>query len=165
AEKLADACHQLDDIFHRDAWFRWRYNIRRQAAGCEHWLSQGNLEKATEHAQRLLAEAGQYKARKYVAVAHKLLSDIAVARNAFDEADTELRAALDILAQYPVPVTAWKVHAARGRLCLKGADGAGAREAFSHAAEIVRGIAANVQDERLRAVFLDSPQVREVLES
>jgi tetratricopeptide (TPR) repeat protein/predicted Ser/Thr protein kinase len=159
------AFHKVDDIFHRDAWFRWRYNIRRQAAGGQQWLAQGDLDKAAEHAQRLLAEAGKYGSRKYLVVGHKLLSDIAVARNAFDLAEIELSIAQDILAEYPTPVTAWKVQAARGQLCLKRGQTAEASQAFSQAADIIRGIAANVHDERLRTGFLESAPVHEVLEN
>ena len=45
-EKTAVAFHEVRDIFERDAWFRWRYNIRLEAAMAEHWLRQGDLEKA-----------------------------------------------------------------------------------------------------------------------
>ena len=36
--------HDVRDIFERDAWFRWRYNIRLAAATTEHWLRQGELD-------------------------------------------------------------------------------------------------------------------------
>jgi hypothetical protein len=43
-------------------------------------------------------------------------------------------------------------------------DKPAAREAFDQAAAIVRNIAGNVTDERLRATFLNSPALREVLD-
>ena len=57
------AFNEVEDIFKRDAWFRWRYNIRLEAAAAEHWLRQGDLSKAREFAQRLLETASRYEAR------------------------------------------------------------------------------------------------------
>src|SRR3989442_14940 len=79
-EATLAAFHEVEDIFKRDAWFRWRYNIRLQAAKSEHWLAQGNLEKAEECARKLLEVSTDYKVRKYMATAHQLLAQIAVAR-------------------------------------------------------------------------------------
>jgi predicted Ser/Thr protein kinase len=162
SEKSVAAFELVEDIFHRDAWFRWRYNIRHQAARCEHWLSQGDLAQAAEYANRLFETAAEFKARKYVAVAHKLRAEIALARGAANEAAAELNSALDVLGSYPVPVLEWKVLAAVGRLHSAVGDAARAREAFSRSAAIVQQIAGNAPDEKLRATFLDSSEVREV---
>jgi hypothetical protein len=63
-----------------------------------------------------------------------------------------------------VPILAWKVYAALGRLRLRLDDDQSARVAFAQAAAIIDAIAAGVDDERLRSVFLNSEAVREVLE-
>src|SRR6185503_12201713 len=52
-EKTADSFHQVADIFERDAWFRWRYNSRFEAAMAERWLQAGDVAKAREHVDRL----------------------------------------------------------------------------------------------------------------
>ena len=107
--------------------------------------------------------AEEFKARKYVAVAHKLRAEIALARGAGNEAGAaELNFALDVLGGYPVPVLEWKVLAAIGRLHSAGGDTARAREAFSRSAAIIQQIASNAPDEKLRATFLDCCEVREV---
>ena len=79
-EKTVSAFYEVKDIFARDAWFRWRYNIRLQAATAEHWLKQGDLEKAGEFAERLRDTAKEHGVRKYIGVAHKLMGDVAVAK-------------------------------------------------------------------------------------
>jgi tetratricopeptide (TPR) repeat protein len=163
SEKSVAAFEQVEDIFHRDAWFRWRYNIRHQAARAEHWLSQGDLAQAAEYASRLFDMAGEFKARKYVAVAHKLRAEIALARGAGAEAAVELNSALDLLLAYPVPVLEWKVLAALGRVHSAGSDRARAREAFSRSAAVIQQISRNAPDEKFRATFLDCGEVREVL--
>jgi hypothetical protein len=53
---------------------------------------------------------------------------------------------------------------ALGRWRSRLGDSLAAREAFVQASAIVRTIAANVTDERLRATFLNSPAVCEVLD-
>src|SRR4029077_5222042 len=95
-EKSSAAFEQVEDIFHRDAWFRWRYNIRHQAARAAHCLSRGELSKASEYANGLFDMAGQFKAQKYIAVAHKLRAEIALSRGAPTEAETELSSALEV---------------------------------------------------------------------
>ncbi|HWP42225.1 MAG TPA: hypothetical protein VNO14_03240, partial [Blastocatellia bacterium] len=155
--------HEVERIFQRDAWFRWRYNIRLQAGKCEDALGRGDIETAYEYAKRLLEIATEYEAHKYVAVAHHLLAQIAVARGNLSEAEAELDSALAELRAYPVPIVEWRVLSTAGRLRAERGDDRGAREAFAGALDIINKIAANVEDEELRKTFLSSPPVREVM--
>ena len=157
------AFNEVEEIFKRDAWFRWRYNIRLQAATAEYWLSQGNLAKAQEFAERLLETATHHEAHKYIAVAHNLLAQVAQASGDRAEAEKQFAAALEELRQYPGPVVAWKIYKELGRLRLQLGDRPSAQEAFAHANEIVNSIAANISDERLQTTFLNSTAVREVV--
>jgi len=163
-EKPLSAFSEVKAIFARDDWMRWRYNIRLQAGQAEFWLKQGNLERAEEFIDRLLETATHHDARKYIAVAHKLLAEVAIARGDSIQAETELNTALGVLRQYPVPVVTWKTYAMLGRLRLTLGANQAAREAFAQAAGILRQIADNVSDEKLRATFLNSTAVREVME-
>ncbi|HVS20963.1 MAG TPA: AAA family ATPase, partial [Pyrinomonadaceae bacterium] len=156
--------HEAESIFERDAWFRWRYNIRLQAGTCEHWLAQGDLDQASEYAGRLLDVATHYQARKYITVAHKLFAEIAMARGDSSTAGAELNAALDQLREYPAPLVAWKTYAVLGRLRSQSGDLPAAREAFAQAVAIVKSIATNTDDEGLRQTFLNSAAVKEVLD-
>jgi hypothetical protein len=156
--------HEAESIFERDAWFRWRYNIRLQAGTCEHWLAQNDLDQASEYAGRLLDVATRYEAHKYIVVGHRLRAEIAMARGDLAAAGAELDIALDQLREYPAPLVAWKTYGALGRLRSRSGDHASAREAFTQAAAIVNSIATNTADERLRQTFLDSAAVKEVLD-
>ena len=51
--------------------------LQLQAGQAEYWLAQGNPEQAKEYARRLLESASHYEAPKYIAVAHKLLAEVA----------------------------------------------------------------------------------------
>jgi hypothetical protein len=89
-EKTLAAFGEVERIFQRDAWFSWRYNIRLQAGKCEHWPAQGELGKAEECARRLLETATYYEARKYIAVAHYLLAQVAMACGDLGSAEEKL---------------------------------------------------------------------------
>ncbi|MEK6283646.1 MAG: hypothetical protein AABN95_25100, partial [Acidobacteriota bacterium] len=163
AEETISAFRETRDIFKRDAWFRWRYNIRLEAATAWHWLRQGDLEKAGEFAQRLLDTATQHESHKYIAEAHRLKAQIALAASDPDTAEAEVSAALDELKRYPAPLVQWRTYADLGRLQSERGDSAAAQSAFTKAAEIVKSCAANVADDNLRATFLNSAAVREVM--
>jgi tetratricopeptide (TPR) repeat protein len=163
SEETISAFHKVRDIFERDAWFRWRYNIRLHAAMAEHALRRGDTAKAREIAERLLDTAGKYEVHKYIAVAHKLMAQIAAAEGDTNAAEVEFAAALGELQKYPVPVVTWRTYAELGHLKSKLGDLTAAREAFARAAEIVNGIASNVADAGLRETFLNSDAVREVI--
>ena len=156
---------EAESIFERDAWFRWRYNIRLQAGTCEHWLTRRDLDQANEYAGKLLDIATHYQARKYIAVAHKLIAEIAIARGDSSTAEKELHAALDLLGQHTAPLVAWKTYAVLGRLHSSHGDKSSASDAFARAGAIINSIAANTSDEALRQEFLNSTAVREVLDS
>ncbi|MGH9969869.1 MAG: serine/threonine-protein kinase PknK [Pyrinomonadaceae bacterium] len=162
-EETQSAFREVRDIFERDAWFRWRYNIRLEAATARHWLRQGDLERAGEFAQRLLDTANQHEVHKYIAEAHRLRAQIAIAAGDPATAEAEFTAALDELQRYPAPLVAWRTHADFGRLQAERGSLTSARESFRRAAEIVNACAANVTDDNLRATFLNSTAVREVM--
>lgn len=164
SEKTLGAFSEVENIFRQDSWFRWRYNIRLQAGTCEHWLAQNDLVRAEEYARRLLETATHYEARKYIAVAHKLLGEISIARGDLSTAEAELNAALAQLQTHPVPVVEWKTHASLGRLRAQAGDSSGERQAFTQAEATISRIADGVNDDELRAVFLNSAAVQEVIE-
>lgn len=155
-KKTAAAFHQVRDIFDRDAWFRWRYNIRLEAAMAEHWLRQRDLEKAHEHVDRLMATAQDHGVHKYIAVAHHLMARVSIKAGDLTGADKHFEAALVELRDYPAPLIEWRVQAGRARLKSKLGDTAGAEEAAARATEIINYIAVNVKDENLRTTFVES---------
>jgi serine/threonine protein kinase/tetratricopeptide (TPR) repeat protein len=151
------------EIFERDAWFRWRYMIRLEAATAGHWLRRKDLAQARTFAGQLLTTAQEYGAHKYIAEAHRLMARIAIADGDPAKAEQEFGLALDELRRYPVPLLEWRTHADLGRLKSKLGDPEAARKSFAQAAEIIKSCAATVTDEDLRATFLNSKAVQAVL--
>jgi serine/threonine protein kinase/tetratricopeptide (TPR) repeat protein len=164
-EETISAFRETHEIFERDAWFRWRYNIRLEAATAWYWLRQGDTKQAGEFAQRLLDTAEEYEVHKYIAEAHRLKAQIAIAAGDLYAAQREFNAALDELQRYPAPLVEWKTYAALGRLESTRGNDPAARSAFTRAAEIVNACAASVTDDGLRATFLNSQAVQQVLAS
>ncbi len=159
-DKTAAAFHEVKHIFDRDAWFRWRYNIRFEAAMAEHWLRQGDAEKAREHVERLMATATEHEVHKYIAVAHNLMAKVFLKTGELAAAEKHFDAALDELRNYPTPVVEWRVHAGRARLKAKMGDAAGAEQAAARASEVINYIASNVKDENLRNTFIKTATSR-----
>jgi tetratricopeptide (TPR) repeat protein len=146
--------HEVRDIFARDAWFRWRYNIRLEAATAEHWLRQGELDKAREFVRRLMETATEHEVHKYKAVAHGLLGEISIASGEPKAASRHFDAALAELKDHPAPLVAWRTYGGAARAKAACGDVNGAQEASARASEIVHMIAGNVSDEKLRNTFL-----------
>ena len=159
-QETADAFNETREIFERDAWFRWRYNIRLEAATAWHWLRKEDLNKASEYAQRLLDTATEYECHKYQAEAHRIKAHIAGLLDQVESAVAEFQAALQVLEKYPVPVLKWRILGDVGRLERNRGNQAVAEKALRDALEIVSFCAANVNDEKLRMNFLNSNAVR-----
>jgi tetratricopeptide (TPR) repeat protein len=165
AEKATRVFADAEMLLGRDEWTRWRFSLRLQAAKCEHLLSQGDLIKTEASARRLFETASRYEARKYVASARRILADVAVARGDLAGAAAELHAALELLREYPAPLTAWRMNETNGRLHSRSGAPSLAQGAFDRASAIIRMIAANVNDQKLRSIFLESTAVKDVLEN
>jgi DNA-binding winged helix-turn-helix (wHTH) protein/tetratricopeptide (TPR) repeat protein len=160
-EKALESFREAGAILESDVWSRWRFTLRLYAGLSAHHLSRGELDKAVRHANLLLESATRYEARKYIAIAHKLLAEAAYSQGDLPEAEMQLNTALDRLAGCPVPIVTWKIHSMLGRLHLQLGDGSAA-EAFERASAIVQMIAANIEEEKLRASFLATPAVQEL---
>jgi hypothetical protein len=112
----------------------------------------------------LLANAERYGVPKYLAVAHRILGEIAALYGELNNAEDELLQADDALKRTPAPLVAWRSYAARGRALLQGGKRpAAAREAFGRAAGVISQISATISEPGLRAGFLATSDVRQIL--
>jgi len=156
---------KAENLLQADEWLRWRFGLRLLAAGCEQLLLKGDLVGAEASARRLIATAEGYSACKYVVIGRNILGAIGEARGDLSEAEAQLTAAVELLRERPAPLTSWKTYAALGRVRLQSGNAARAQEAFEEAARIIHAIAASVENEKLRSIFLESPPVSKVLHS
>jgi hypothetical protein len=161
--KCEDALERTLPLHERESWNRWRfYGIRHHAAQAEYWLYRRKLDRAGEHARTLLANAEQKGAAKYIAVARRLLGEIAAVNGDAVTAEEELTRSLEPFATHPMPLIEWRNHAALGRLLAARNRPGAAGEAFKRAETLVRELAGNINDPAQREVFLEMDAVREV---
>ncbi len=142
---------------------RWLDELRLRMTSAEHWLVRGDARAAREHAQGLLELGKKLEASMYPSAARKLLSEIALADGRPGDAVVEATAALEGLRERPAPLEAWRILSTLARARLALGEAAAARAAFREAQAVVSSLAAGIQQERLRAAFLGSPAVREVI--
>lgn len=162
--KALAAMSRVDALFDRDNWNRWRfYDIRQQAGGAEYWLAARKLDRAEEHARRLLSNAQRHGVPKYVAVARRILGEIAAISGDLNTAEEQLDLSIEPLGKTPAPLAEWRCHAALGKVLLQGKHPTAAREAFARAAEVIQQIATNITDPGLRSGFLGAHYVRQVV--
>jgi predicted ATPase len=162
--KAMEAMRSVDPLFDREDWNRWRFfDIRHQAASAEYWLENRNLDRAEEHARRLLNNAERYGVPKYIATARRLLGEISAAAGDHRAAEEELLCSLEPFAASHAPLAEWKNHAALGRLLASCGRPAAAREAFQRANGVVRQISDSIAYLELRSGFWNAPAVRQVL--
>lgn len=163
-KKCEDSLARVLPLHDVEPWIRWRfYGIRHNAAQSEYWLARRKLDRAGEHARTLLANAEHHGVVKYVAVARRLLGEIAAAGGDFTTAEEELTRSVEPFATHPMPLIEWRNHAALGRLLAARNRPGGAGEAFRRAETLVREIASNICDPAPRKVFLEMDVVREVI--
>ena len=150
------AMKSAETVLSDDMLLGWRFKIRFQAARAEQTLSKPDV-------LCLLEKATKYGARKYVIAARTMLAKIALTERDLATAESELNSALTILQEFPAPLAAWKTWSMLGRVYAALRQEDAARAAYREAALVIRQIAGNVGDERLRGIFLGSAAVQEVL--
>jgi tetratricopeptide (TPR) repeat protein len=153
AKQQMDAVmRSAEEIVAKEAWFRWRFEIRLQAARAERILSR-------HEALGLIEIAGRYKARKYVVAGHTLLAKVAITEGDLETAEAQLKTAVGILQEFPAPLAAWKTYSLLGQVSARLGRASDAAAAFGTALSIVNDIAGRIGDERLCAIFLGSAAV------
>src|SRR5262249_39661743 len=100
-QQTDSSAQTAESILARDAWFRWRFEMRLQAARAEQTLSKPDV-------LCLLEKATKYCARKYMIAARTMLAKIALAEGDLATAEAQLNSALVILREFPAPLIAWK---------------------------------------------------------
>ncbi|HET7294840.1 MAG TPA: AAA family ATPase [Vicinamibacteria bacterium] len=145
------------------SWFAWLTELRQLSALAGYWLARGDRRRAAEQASRLLPQARRRGALVYVVASHRLNAECALADGDAAAAAAWLEKARATLGSASAPLEAWRVHAVEGRCRAALGDGAGASAAWGRAAALVQAIAETTDEPALRATFLGSPSVREVL--
>jgi DNA-binding winged helix-turn-helix (wHTH) protein/tetratricopeptide (TPR) repeat protein len=152
-DRAVAAFRDAEMLLARDEWLRWRFELRRLEALTRHLVEQGDVPAAQLQAGALLETARHYEVHKYVALAHMLRAELAMASGQPETAEREIETALDELVRYPTPLVAWKAHALQARVLSSLGKTSAAREACAAATTVARQIAEHVTDGDLRQRF------------
>jgi hypothetical protein len=102
---------RVTELAAADAWLRFRYTLRLEAARARQLLTSRELEAAAASASALLALATEQRAGKYIGIAHELAARIAHARGDRVACLAGLEAAARALQANPSPLVEWRVAA------------------------------------------------------
>jgi len=149
-------------IFERDAWYRWRYNIRLRAERASYWIARGDLKQAADYAAASLESAKTTLSRKHWAWAHKLLGDIALLEDRAPDSRSEYAQALSILEHYSCPIIEWKILLAAADAARRLHDTSSADSFRARALHVVQSLAEAITELPLRQRFVASKPIRDI---
>jgi tetratricopeptide (TPR) repeat protein len=146
-------------------YIRWRWSMRMKDLKGTILLRKGDLDGAEKLARECLDDATSYKQRKYMGRAERLLGRILTERGAYDQAESELKAALPNLEKVGNPKQIWLTHTALARLYEKMNRQDLVRNHWQSAASVINSTADDLEDEELRTTFINAKPVQEILEN
>jgi len=149
----------VDDLFLRDEWFKWRYRLRLLCGWADLLLEQGDISGARDKARLGFEAAEQAGARKYCAQSSLLLGRIALREDKIAEAERYLTAAVDHTKDLQTPVMAWRTHAALGDLCRATHRDDEARDNYGAAHQLLLLMAEQAPEAMGRSI-LESEEAR-----
>lgn len=139
-----------------------RRRLQLDVAEGECRVALGEWQRAELVAQRLLEHAIELRSPKHVAIARLLLARVELGLARPESAKQHAAAGLDAIERHPIPLVAWRLHAAlAAALRQTNALGAATGE-LRRALELVEQIGRNIDDERLRERWSTARAVREL---
>src|SRR5262249_6093210 len=149
-ERAFEHLQAAGQLYDREVWYRWRYNLRLQAELAGYWITRGDLKAAAVHAAAALHRAEATLSRKYVAWAHKLQGDIAALEERVEDGQRSYATALGILQHYPCPGIEWKILKAAADLAQRQRNEAARAEFLGRARAVVQSLATAIKEAKLR---------------
>jgi tetratricopeptide (TPR) repeat protein len=145
--------------FYRQRWLTRMNDLKGRIA-----LDRGNLDGAENLANDCLQIAKDWGYKKCEGRAERLMGQMLTARGGCDQAEDHLRTALSKLEAVGNPKQLWMTHTALARLYEKMKRTDLEREQWQAARAIVESTADELDDEQLRATFINAAPIREIIE-
>jgi tetratricopeptide (TPR) repeat protein len=122
----------------------------------EYWLAQEETARARAEADKLFELAGPPGERAYLALGHRLLTEIAMAEHAWEEALAHLSRALAIVDAEgaELPLAAWRVYALAGDVNQRLDRHEDARRYWTQSAAIIHKLADSLGEDDEEALTL-----------
>jgi len=129
----------------------------------EYWLQQGQFAQASQAARQLCTLAAQPGERTYLALGRRMLAEIALAQQKWEEAETEVAQAIAVLKGTEAPLAEWRVYATAALLYDQRCRKTEADQYWTRSAAVLQRLADLLGDEvELRHSLLTRPSVRTI---
>jgi len=158
----AEACFlEVEELFRRDDWYKWRYRLRLETGWSELHLRRGDLREATARGQMGLELAEKAGAAKHLAIAHQKLGKVALLEDRIPDAEKHLRKAVELTRDREAPHASWRTHLSLAELYQATNRPEEAAASCKTALHILGYLAENAS-ERERETILGSKLVRDL---
>jgi class 3 adenylate cyclase/tetratricopeptide (TPR) repeat protein len=145
-----------------EEWMKWRYMQRCCHSLGELRLRQGDLAKALELADECLKLAESTTSRKNIVKGCRLRGQVFLAQDKLPEAEVALEKALAVAKEIGNPPQLWKTYEALAALFERKGEFDKAKVAYASALEVIDGVAARLQESKLRETFLSAAPVKQL---
>jgi tetratricopeptide (TPR) repeat protein len=163
-DRVPSLLQSAETFAKKSSWLGWHARIQLSCLAAEYWLAQGQPTRAAEFGREGDVLARRHGAWKYAVLGAKALADAEAAQGHWAEAHAQLQTAVDVLTTHPVPLIAWRVHAARSQLYEQSGEHRQAAAAIEMARAEVYRLADTIAEVPLKTSFLGSRAVRAVLD-
>ena len=143
-------------------WMKWRYAQHLWHSLGELWLGKGDGEMALIYGEACCRGAEQAGSRRNLAKGWRLRGQGLLAQGRPEEAGQALRRALAISVDLGNPPQLWRTWQALALLYEERSERERAHAAYRDALEVIRRVAARLQDPARRRTFLAAQPVRQI---
>jgi tetratricopeptide (TPR) repeat protein len=140
----------------------WRYSQHLFHSYGELWLVRGDYGKALAYADECLKVAEETESRKNIVKGRRLRGEVFLAQGNLEEAEGEIKTALEEARGVGNPTQLWKTCAALGDLRREQGRPEDGRQAYREALSVIEKVAKGFADDSRRETFLNSSRVREL---
>ena len=155
---------EVERMTNEQFYLYWWWRMQAQLGLARTWLALGNIASAGIEAERLLECALATADPNVQVLAWEIKTRIAIAEEDWMVAGQSIRAALAILEEHPVAISAWRVHAAAWEFYRLQKDDESAERHRAQAEAGIYTLARSFPDqEPLRAIFLAADPVNRIL--
>ncbi len=160
-ERARQSFLQVEDVFARDDWYKWRYRLRLENGWSDLYIRLGDLAEARAHATSWQKSAENTGSRKHLALAHRQLGRVALLEDHVAAAEKHLRIAVDLTRDLQAPLAAWRCNLSLGDLFAATHRPDEAAVSRATALQLLRNLADNA-DSDTRTALLKSKTVRDL---
>jgi tetratricopeptide (TPR) repeat protein len=142
---------------------RDRWEARLGCLGSLILLQRGNIDEAEGRIAKNLEISRREHTKKIEGRFLRLLGDVQIKRDKFDNAISSIREAILILRDVGNPRQLWQAYASLASAYEKLRRPSEAREQWGAAAEVIRKTAGGLSDREPREVFLNAKPIQDIL--